>query len=191
MAHTRWAALAFLFLTPAVLANDFQRERYQQVIKKNFPGFRILDIADFGADVRYAVRDGTSGALLVGHFDYDRHVDFAALVIGSEKKRYQGGNNYSYDYFDGKEVICHGRNDPAVFECKISSEMPITLPQWWYIERIPPGAHSCLEDEGERVYRWKTITIEIDSVGSVFPEKASGFSGKYRDGTKFDCATSD
>lgn len=189
----RFIQLWFLTLLPVALAfaGDVERDKYQRIVAKHYPGFRILSVADFTPDVQAIISDGTSGALIVGHFNFDDYADFAALIIGSKKKRFVGSDNYSYDYFDGKEIKCYGRKDTASFGCEITSEAPLLLPHWSYIERIDPDTYSCLVGVDDTGGEWTTITTEADSVGDVFPEKAAGFSGTHRSGVKYECATSD
>lgn len=83
----RFIQLWFLTLFPVALAfaGDVERDKYQRVVAKHYPGFRILSVADFTPDVQALISDGISGALVVGHFNFDDYADFAALVVGSKK----------------------------------------------------------------------------------------------------------
>lgn len=187
----RFIQLWFLTLFQAALAfaGDVERDKYQRIVAKHYPGFRILSVADFTPDVQAIIGDGTNGALIVGHFNFDDYADFAALIVGSTKKRYGGSGKHSYVYFDGKEIKCYGREDITSYVCETSSKTQFSLPHWWYLKRVAPGTYSCLN--GDDMGEWTTITTEADSVGEVFPEKAAGFSGTHRNGVKYECATSD
>ncbi len=164
------------------LSQETPRSQYQRVITLKYPGFRILPQKDLEQP---GLRDGTSGALIVGTFNYDKYQDFAAIIIGADRRRYEAGAN-SYDYFDGKLVVCIGSPNGAAFRCE-AEEQTLTLPHRNYLARISPGRYACLTE----TQRDKIVTTTIDSVGKVFGEVASSFRVRNRDGSTFDCVTSD
>lgn len=165
------------------MAQGGPRSQYQQVITQQYPGFRILPQGDL---VQQGLRDGTSGTLIVGAFNYDQYRDFAAIIIGADKHRYEDGVT-SYDYFDGKLVVCFGASNGKAFQCEAEDRPTMTLPHPNYLQRIPPGRYECLTETP----RNQIVTTTIDSVGQVFGEVASSFQVRNRDGSTFDCITSD
>ena len=132
------------------------------------------------------MENGTSGTLIVGAFNYDKYQDFASIIIGADRRRYEAGAA-SYDYFAGKLVVCFGTSNGTVFRCEAEDRPALTLPHPNYLERISPGRHACLTE----TRRNKIVTTTIDSVGQVFGEVASSFRVRNRDGSTLDCATSD
>ena len=165
------------------LSQGIPRSHYQRVITQQYPGFRILPQSDL---VQQGLRDGTSGTLIVGAFNYDEYQDFAAIIIGADRRRYEAGAA-SYDYFDGKLVVCFGASNGTAFRCEAEDGPTLTLPHPNYLERISPGRHECLTETQSN----KIVTTTIDSVGQVFGEVASSFRVRNRDGSTFACATSD
>jgi hypothetical protein len=155
---------------------DLPRTRYQRVIDRWYPGFRLLSARDFETG-----RDG----LIVGHFDYDKFKDFAALIVGSEKHRFVSVTN-SYDYYDGKMAVCFGTAKATIFRCEAEERPVITFPHDTSLKRIPPGRYQCYEEGG----RTRTVITRIDSVGEA-SEKGGGFQVRDRKRAVSWCWTSD
>lgn len=166
--------------------NIVQRDTYQAIIEKQFPRFRILKRDDFDESVRFDVKDGVSGALIIGNFDFDKNKDFAALLKGNMKYTENPGTSNSYNVYEGKLVICHGNEKGDVYSCEELSKNDIYGLEYGPLYIIPPGRHKCeFNDEGA-----KEILTSIDGIGE-YSEKAGGFFVMQKDGTYVGCQDSD
>ena len=143
-----------------------------------YPGFRILDASDFEAFREQAIKDGVSGALIVGQFNFDTATDFAALIVPAKTAR-EGGSNL-YDDDAGKLVVCFGATT-GTFRCEAEDRI-ITLPHDTELARIPPGRYKCHGD--------RAVVTQIDSVGEG-SEKGSSFALRNRNGSTRVCVTGD
>jgi hypothetical protein len=155
------------------------RSQYQQVVGRNYPGFRVLQRQDFDVSHRGSIADGTTGSLVVGRFNFDGYEDFAALIVPAKATRYEAGRG-SYDYYAGKLIVCFGDADKA-FRCE-AEDRNITLPHDTVLERVSPGRYQC--------HGGRAVTTEIDSVGEA-SEKAGDFVVRNRDGSSRVCVTAD
>lgn len=177
---TRWLPLGVLLLASVDAgAQALTRSQSQQVIAQHDPGFRILAASDFEEFRQNAIQDGASGGFIVGRFNFDAVLDFAALIVPVKTTRYEAGSS-SYDYYAGKLVVCFGATTGA-FRCEAKDRM-ITLPHDTELERIPPGRYKCYGDSA--------VVTQIDSVGEG-SEKASHFVVRNRDGSTRVCVTAD
>lgn len=159
--------------------------KYQKVIAGSFPGYQILQKTDFAEDIQ---RSQPSPGLVTGRFNYDDHRDFAAIIRHSVKKRFQS-DKHSYDYYDGKKVVCYG-SENGEYSCRevTGGQFPVVLPFDWYLYVIPSGHRiGCFNDKGEKDY----TTVEVDVLGSEYPEKASSVLLYKRDGSESICVTAD
>lgn len=182
------------FVVTTAAADKIKRETYQKVIAERYSGFHILNKTDFADSdwLRNEFHDGDSGSLIIGHFDFDKYGDFAAIIVSSNVKRNPYGTGD--DYYVGKQVVCYGSGHD--FDCRKEINMDILLPYWdIYLIRVPPGDHECYvaNEANEIEARYWTVKkrAEVDSIGSVVPEKASGHTIMFRDGTSYECTTSD
>jgi hypothetical protein len=111
------------------------RSQYQQVVRRNYPGFRMLQVHDFTIEHQGSITDGTMGSLVAGRFNFDRYNDFAALIIPAKTTRYESGPG-SYDYYAGKLIVCFGKADKT-FRCE-AEDGNITLPHDTVLVRVSP-----------------------------------------------------
>ncbi len=155
------------------------RSQSQQVIAQHYPGFRILNPSDFEAWQQKGIKDGVYGGLVVGQFNFDTTMDFAALIVPAKTTRYEAGSG-SYDYYAGKLLVCFGATN-GTFRCEAEDRL-ITLPHDTELARIPPGRYDCYGDRG--------VVTQIDSVGEG-SEKGSDFVIRNRDGSTRHCITAD
>ncbi len=159
------------------------RSQHQRVIAQHYPGFRILDASDFEAYQRTGIKDGVSGGLIVGQFNFDATADFAAFIVPANTTRYEAGSN-SYDYYAGKLVVCLDATTGA-FHCAAEDRL-LSIPHESVLARIPPGRYNCY---GDRAVVTQVVT-QIDSVGEG-SEKGSDFVIRNRDGSTRLCITAD
>ncbi len=164
---------------------NIQRDAYQSIIEKQFPGFRILKAEDFDESVRSDVADGVSGALVIGNFDFDKHKDFAAMLIGNMKNTYKPDASRSYNVYNGMLVICHGNAKGDGYLCEERGKTVYYGLSYSTLSIVPPGRHECEFNDGA-----KEIVTSIDGIGE-YSEKAGGFIVLQKDGTYFSCADSD
>lgn len=167
-------------------STNIQRDTYQAIIEKQFPDFRILKAEDFDESVRADVRDGVSGALITGDFDFDKNKDFAALLIGSMRNTYKPDASRSYNVFEVMLVICHGNEKDNSYACEKLGIGDIYGFEYSTLSVVPPGQYECQFNEGGA----KKIVTSIDGIGE-YSEKAGGFTVMQKDGTYFRCADSD
>ena len=165
-------------------STNIQRDTFQSIIEKQFPGFRILKAEDFDESARSYVKDGVSGALVIGDFDFDKHKDFAAMLIGNMIDTYKNASR-SYNVYDGKLVICHGNAKGDGYLCEEGGKTVYYGLAYSMLSIVPPGRHECEYNEGA-----KEIVTSIDGIGE-YSEKAGGFIVMQKDGTYFSCTDSD
>jgi len=168
------------------LKGTFRRDQYEAVIEKQFPGFRIMQPEDFDESVRSGVRDGVSGALVIGDFDFDKIKDFSALLIGGAKDTPKIDSNQLAKVYMGRWVICHGSKDPGNYMCKVLSRSDVYGREYSILSIISPGIYWC-EFNAKGV---KQLSTSIDGVGA-YSEKAGSFFVMQKDGTYFNCKDSD
>jgi hypothetical protein len=171
-----------LLLGSGGAAQEMIRSKYQRVINQKYPGFRILEAEDFDPFVRPHLLDGRSGSLLLGHFNFDAYLDFAAWIRPDMTKRFE--SDHPYDYYEAKIVTCFGRADGASFRCE-ATDIWLTLPNDTTLDLVRPGSHKCYAEKG-----MSRIVTLIDSVGSS-SEKGASFVARNRNGMKYTCVTSD
>lgn len=163
--------------------NSVNREKYERVIENQFPGFRIMREEDFIVMYKGHFQDGKSGSLLLGYFDSDDNLDFAAFLIG-EKRKLKGEVPSDVDVYDGAIVICHGENlDNYVCE-KMAQSVHSGL-ESSEIVLVPRGSYDCMKGEGS-----DHITTKIDSIGR-YSENAGSIYVRQPDGKFKKCVTSD
>jgi hypothetical protein len=175
------------------LQSVVDRDKYERVIKNKFPGFVILKTEEFDESIRPDVRDGVSGALVMGNFDFDKNKDFAALLIGRIKNvahsySLHGREQvaHSYNVYDGMLVLCHGNEKSDFYSCETLGKADYNGVAYSTLSIIPPGRYKCeFNDEGE-----KDVLTTIDSIGE-YSEKGGGFSVLQKDGAYFSCVDSD
>lgn len=165
--------------------NIIKRNYYQIIIEKQFPGFHILQLEDFDESVISDVRDGVSGALIIGNFDFDQYKDFAALLKGKIKNSSKSDIDRSNIVYDGMLVICHGNEKNDSYACEQLGKNHIYGLEYRTLSIIPPGLHECEFNEGA-----KNILTSIDGIGE-YSEKAGGFMVRQKDGSYFRCSDSD
>lgn len=187
----RYLLLIFILISGVTLAdqpkNDVNREMYERIIEKQFPGFRIMREEDFVEMYKGQFRDGKSGSLLYGHFDSDENLDFAAYLIGA-KRKYQADDKTSSpsdNIYDGLIAICHG-DKQGNFAC----EKMVDAAHWGRegseIVLVPRGTFDCMKGEGKSNH----ITTQFDSIGR-YSESGGAFYVRQSDATYKKCVTSD
>lgn len=166
--------------------NVVPREKFQKIVEAQFPGFRILKTEDFHESVRADVKDGISGALVVGDFDFDHYGDFAALLIGGVKSIYKPDANRSIKVYEGMSIICHGSEKMAIYACEKFGKADYYGFSYSALYIVPPGSYECMEDEGKT----RGVVTKIYSVGA-YSEQGGGFSVLKSNGKFFTCVNSD
>jgi hypothetical protein len=163
------------------------RAHCERVVRRAYPGFRILGPADYSSPDDGFV-DGERGGLVVGNLDLDTRPDFAAYIVPPRPKRYEvrshGYAVYGYDYYEGYYIVCHALPDGLQFTCD-AKDLNITLPMETILERVPPGRHECPADD-EHAF----VVTYVDSVSRA-SEKGGRFSFLRPDGTTGNCTTGD
>lgn len=186
--------LLSLILMPYLASADqpprpVNREKYERVITDQFAGYRIMREENFIDMYKGQFQDGKHGSLLLGHFDSDENLDFAAFLIGG--KRELKGNATTLippdvDFYDGAIVICHGdKKDKDKYVCEKILDTPHLGLEYSEIVLIPRGSHNCMKGEGGNL-----TTTKIDSVGR-YSESGGSFYIQQPDGKYKKCVTSD
>ncbi len=157
---------------------------YQKQIDKHLSGFIIVPKAEFSSDLVKITKLENPG-LAIGDFNGDKIPDFAALVRNKVKKRYEAGAN-SYDYYDGKFVICLGTKK-SDFKCPMVSSPTIHLPLETYLQTVPPQRTGCYNEKGKKDF----INVKTDAISMNFFEKAAVNYIHQPDGTYLSCTTAD
>lgn len=184
--------LLSLILMPCFASADqptkpVNRQKYERVIENQFAGFRIMREEDFIDMYKGHFQDGKRGSLLLGYFDSDDNLDFAAFLIGGKRKFKGDGTTLvppDVDLYDGAIVICHGdKQDTYVCE-KVVDSLHSGL-EYSEIVLVPRGSHDCMKGEGS-----DHITTKIDSIGR-YSESGGSFYVRQPDGKYKKCVTSD
>src|SRR5688572_15583033 len=155
-----------------------QRADYQRVIDQWWPGFSILPRAGFEAQVQQGVQDGQRGSIIVGHFDFDQVVDFAALIVPPKTTRFKD----VYNYYEGKVVVCLANPNGGRYKCE-SRAQHVAIPEEMILRVVPPGRYYCHNGERE-------VVTTIDSVGTA-SEKGGEFMVRTRNGRSQQCVDAD
>jgi hypothetical protein len=168
--------------------NVLSREEYEHIIEKQYPGFRIMRVEDFDDMYKGQFHDGKNGSLLIGHFDADENLDFAAYLIGAKRIFESDGKtplSHGIDIYNGAVAICHG-DKQGNYAC----EKIIDAPHWGREENelqlVPRGSHECMEGGGKT----GSITTSFDSIGE-YSEKGGFFYVRQSDGKYKRCVNSD
>ena len=136
-----WITLLLLWMTAYPACADY----FQDQITKYFPGFVIMGFTEFDPDIRKNLESNPS--FFTGNFDLDEFEDFAALIRDTSKHRYIT-RELSYDYYEARLVVCHGRGKRK-YKCK-SIFSGVTLPpEHRYLIKRPPGKIKCRSPQGE------------------------------------------
>lgn len=133
-------------LTGAALADE-----YQDAVSKAFPGFQILGPSEIKLDkdldprVYNKVKDRPG--LIVGRFNSDKVMDFAALIRGSKLIRIpedKANRIAAEDYYEGYLVVCMGRAQGG-YECTELETDPLRvhLPYDGFLEKFSSGTAAC------------------------------------------------
>lgn len=154
---------------------------FQEVVHKNFPGFKILEKKEFNPTF---IKESEPG-LVIGNFNGDSFKDFSAMIRSSKKKAYGKGKS-AYDYFDGKVVVCHGTKEKS-YKCKVISEAPVMIPQESYLALAKPQKTGCYTDGGKKEF----VEVKTDAIGWYYPEKGGSHYFMKDDGKYRNCVTSD
>jgi hypothetical protein len=134
-------------LTGAAVANE-----YQDAISKAFPGFQILGPSEIrrldGLEPERYNKVKDRPGLIVGRFNSDQVMDFAALIRGSKLIHISEDKAklvWAEDYYEGYLVVCLGRAQGG-YECtKLETDpLHIQLPYNGFLEKIPPGSEGCM-----------------------------------------------
>lgn len=140
------AILLVGLLTPALA------DEYQDVIGKAFPGYHILGPSEIrlnkeemNQETYNQVKDHPG--LVVGNFNSDKLMDFAALIRDSTRKTLpedRSSKRPAMVYYDGYLVVCLGRAQGG-YECKKMQTDPmyIRVPSYSFLEKISPGEQHC------------------------------------------------
>jgi len=188
MNRNKKAAAMILAVTGIWAATAYGEDyvKYQKVIAVSFPGYHILRKTDFAGDIQ---RSQPSPGLVTGRFNYDDYRDFAAIIRHGVRKRFHS-DKHSYDYYDGKEVVCYGSKSGG-YRCRevTGGQFPLVLPLGWYLYVVPRGHRiGCFNDKLEKDY----TTLEVDALGREHTNKnASSVLLYKRDGTESICVTAD
>jgi hypothetical protein len=133
-------------LTGAAMADD-----YQDAVSKAFPGFQILGSSEIKLDkdldpkIYNKVKDRPG--LIVGQFNSDQLMDFAALIRGSKLIHIpedKVNRVRAEDYYEGYLVVCLGRLQ-AGHECaKLETDpLRLHLPYDGFLEKFSSGTAAC------------------------------------------------
>ena len=96
---------------------------------------------------------------------------------------------HSYDYYDGRQVVCHGTQNGDYSCRKVEGGIfPVILPHLWYLYVVPAGQEiGCIEYNGNMNY----TTMKVDVIGSIYPDKAASVLLYKKDGSESICVTAD
>jgi hypothetical protein len=133
-------------LTGAAVADE-----YQDAISKAFPGFQILGPSEIrrldGLEPERYNKVKDRPGLIVGRFNSDQVMDFAALIRGSKLIHISEDKAklvWAEDYYEGYLVVCLGRAQGG-YECtKLETDpLRIHLPYNGFLEKFSPGIAGC------------------------------------------------
>jgi hypothetical protein len=134
-------------LTGAAVADE-----YQDAISKAFPGYQILGPSeiklDKDLDPKIYIKVKDRPGLIVGRFNSDQVMDFAALIRGSKSIHISEDKAKlirADDYYEGYLVVCLGRAQGGGYDCtKLETEpLRIHLPYDGFLEKLSPGTAGC------------------------------------------------
>ena len=148
MKFLRQAPAALLFAT---LLSPALADEYQDAISKAFPGFQILGSSEIKLDkdldpkIYNKVKDRPGQ--IVGRFNSDQVMDFAALIRGSRLihiSEDKANRVRADDYYEGYLAVCLGRAQGG-YECtKLETDpLHIHLPYDGFLEKFSPGIAGC------------------------------------------------
>jgi len=133
-------------LTGAAVADE-----YQDAISKAFPGYQILGPSEIKLDkdldprIYNKVKDRPG--LIVGRFNSDQVMDFAALIRGSKLihiSEDKANRVWADDYYEGYLVVCLGRAQGGYDCTKLETDpLRIHLPYDGFLEKFSPGIAGC------------------------------------------------
>jgi hypothetical protein len=133
-------------LTGAAVADE-----YQDAVSKAFPGFQILGPSEIrrldGLEPERYNKVKDHPGLIVGRFNSDQVMDFAALIRGSKLIHISEDKAklvWAEDYYEGYLVVCLGRAQGG-YECtKLETDpLRIHLPYDGFLEKFSPGTAGC------------------------------------------------
>ena len=159
--------------TAAQAAATAPADEYQEHIDKSFPGFQILDRSEFWKFIRDMNMKEHPG-LITGTFNDDDLEDFAAIIRRKTKK--QRG---SYEYYDGKIVICNG-TPKGGFQCQAVQEWGF-IKSSYYLKKRSAGPVGC----------WETTVEATTDIVADITDVAAGAFFYQPDGTYKRCTTAD
>ena len=144
----RQASAALLFST---LLSPALADEYQDAISKAFPRFQILGRAEIKLDkdldpkIYNKVKDRPE--LIVGRFNSDQVMDFAALIRISRLSHVpedKANRVRADDYYEGYVVVCLGRAQGGYDCTKLETDpLRIHLPYDGFLEKFSPGTAGC------------------------------------------------
>jgi hypothetical protein len=164
------------------------REKYERVIEKQFPGFRIMREDDFVDMYKGQLQDGKSGSLVFGNFNSDKYLDFAAYLIGAKRKYQADGKTLlppDVTVYDGAIVICYGGQED-IYVCERMLDTPHGGKEYNEIVIVPRSTYDCMEYEGKTSH----ITAQFDSIGK-YSESGGAVYVHQPDGKYKKCVNSD
>ncbi len=133
-------------LTGAAVADE-----YQDAISKAFPGYQILGPSEIKLDkdldprIYNKVKDRPG--LIVGRFNSDQVMDFAALIRGSKLihiSEDKANRVWADDYYEGYLVVCLRRAQGGYDCTKLETDpLRIHLPYDGFLEKFSPGIAGC------------------------------------------------
>jgi len=168
-----------LIVSQSMAGADFQKQ-----IDKHYPGFFILQNNEFSKDMMKFIKSENPG-FITGRFNGDDHTDFAAMIRGKNKRRYDAGV-HSYDFYDGKVIVCHGLKSTD-YKCQIISESNTILPAQSFLKTMKPQKTGCYNNSGKKDY----IDVKKDTIGLYYYESGGSHYIYQEDGTYKNCVTSD
>jgi hypothetical protein len=148
MKFLRQAPAALLF---AALLSPALADEYQDAVNKTFPGFQILGPSEIrlNKDLDPKLYDKVKDrpGLIVGRFNSDNVMDFAALIRESRLIHVpedKANRVRPDDYYEGYLVVCLGRAQGG-YECTKMETDPlrIHLPYDGFLEKFSPGIAGC------------------------------------------------
>jgi hypothetical protein len=135
----------------AGLASGAMGDEYQDAISKAFPGFQILGSSEIrrldGLEPERYNKVKDHPGLIVGRFNSDQVIDFAALIRGSKLIHISEDKAklvWAEDCYEGYLVVCLGMAQGG-YECtKLETDpLRIHLPYDGFLEKFSPGTASC------------------------------------------------
>lgn len=123
---------------------------YQSTISKILPGYEILRNEDLlqdesklssflSPDEIEKRKERKWLGIIVGRFNNDKYLDFAAWVVNLSIKQQQPAGMPKSDKFAAKLVVCLGTHTPIDYQCEILPTLDgdyINLPYWAGLELI-------------------------------------------------------